>query len=99
MFKTSNFEQIKLVWVDSKPPIDIEQIELEVRNDIERSLKGLKKPSDLKFHTVFLGETIDDQNISVWGVPNDDETFYCTWYETAEWGSLDESGLEKVNDE
>jgi len=76
-------EKINLVWHGDKP-IDIANTEKTVISDILSSLWGLKNPSDLIFHTVFLSADMDGEHVIVWGEPDDDLHFHCQWYETGE---------------
>lgn len=85
---------INLKWHGPMPNRDLEELEHVVKEDIERSLKGLKKPGDLIFHTVFVGETMDDENVIVWGEEDDPDTFHCEYAEKAEWVSFDKDGNE-----
>ena len=85
-------KQITLKWHGVLPPGILEEVEWSVREDIKQNLTGLKKPGDLIFHTVFLGETMDDENVTVWGEVGDPDTFHCEWAEKAEWVSFDKDG-------
>jgi hypothetical protein len=82
----------KLKW-HGDLPVDILEADRIVRNDIEQSLWGLEKPSELIFHTVFMGDGDDINNepiVLVWGEPGDDEQFHCQYHPDAEWTTFDE---------
>ena len=81
---------ITLKWHGEMPDLDIDQLELEVLTDIKKSLKSLDNPSDLIFHTVFLGEDYDGPNVMVWGETDDNRHYHCQYYTKTEWVTLDE---------
>jgi hypothetical protein len=80
---------ITLQWHGETPETNHDELELAVLTDIKRSLGSLDKPSDLVFHTVFLGKDMDGPNVMVWGEDNDDDHFHCQYYTDAEWVTLD----------
>ena len=64
-------DMITLKWHGEMPNLDLDDLELSVLKDIKVSLNSLDNPSDLIFHTVFLGEDYDGPNVVVWGEAND----------------------------
>lgn len=80
---------ITLKWHGDLPDINLDELELEVLTDIKNSLTSLDKPSDLIFHTVFLGEDYDGPNVAVWGKEGDDNHFHCQYYTESNWVTLD----------
>jgi hypothetical protein len=84
----------KLCWCSRLPPGDLDEVERKIHEDIKRgSLKGLKKPGDLIFHTVFIGEDIDGPHVLLWGEEGDDDTFHCEWSDFG-WIHIDADGNE-----
>ena len=79
---------INLKWHGELPPVSFDELEWAVREDIEENLRGLKRPGDLMFHTIFLGHTPDDNIVTVWGEETDPNTFHCRWVERVNWVSI-----------
>ena len=80
MSKTK-IQDIKLIWDGEHPELD----DL-VKQDL-KSLIGLRKPSDLITHSIFLGKDYDGPSVGVWG-EEDSDAFHCRYYEKTEWKSL-----------
>lgn len=74
----------EVVWHDT-PPLGVDEI---VRRDILKELTGLKVPSNLVTHTVFLSDDMDGPCVSVWG--EGDDRFHAEYLEKAEWVTLSE---------
>lgn len=81
---------ITLKWHGELPDLDFFELELVILQDIKQSLGGLEKPSDLVFHTVFLGSTHDGPTVMVWGEPDDNKHYHCQYYSKTEWNTLNE---------
>lgn len=82
---------ITLKWHETVPEdINLDELELEVLKDIKQSLSGLEFPSDLIFHTVFLGSDYNGPHVTVWGEAGDNSHFHCEYCEKSEWVSLNE---------
>lgn len=76
---------LEIVWHNT-PPAGADEI---VRRDILNALMGLKVPSDLVTHTVFLGEDMDGPSVSVWGREHD-HRFHAEYSTETEWLTLNE---------
>jgi len=82
---------INLVWYNQLPAGREEEINQLVCEDLERNLGGsLEKPSELIFHTAFIGNTMYDEAVAVWGNPNDNKNFHCEYVDKIEWVNLSE---------
>lgn len=70
-----DWSDLELVWRDGNvPPEDIIK---KVRDEIRTDLSDLGKPSDLVFHTVFLG---DDPCVVVSGFADREDAFDAGYY-------------------
>lgn len=78
--------EIKLQWHGFTPD---EELHAKVVENIRLELSYLDQPSDLIFHTYFIGPTLDDASVFVWGEPGSD-FFHCEYSPTTEFVSLKE---------
>lgn len=60
-----DWDAVEIQWHGPVP--EIENIEQLIRKDCKQSLWGLSKVSSLIFHTIFVGKTMDDEQIIAWG--------------------------------
>lgn len=84
-----NTRIVRLKWHGNLPSDkNIDKLEMEVMIDIKRNITRLSKPSNLTFHTVFVGKTLNDEIVAVWGEEGDDDYFHCEYVSNPEWVSL-----------
>jgi hypothetical protein len=84
---------IKLKW-HGEIPDNILEIEHVVQQDLVKLHEDLdKKPSNLIFHTVFVGEDPDGPIVHVWSEDNDDEQYHCEYDAAPVWQSFTEQEL------
>lgn len=83
---------ITLWWHGPRPPGDPDEMDRRVLEDIRRYTNGIKKPSDLVTHTVFLGDDYDGPSVAVWGRPGDDGHYHCEYCEKTQWVSMKDVG-------
>lgn len=87
----SNDTMVTLVWHGDLPTDrNMDELELTVIKDLQSSLWGLERPSELIFHTVLLGKGMGDDAVSVWGEDEDDEHFHCEFISQGKWVSIGE---------
>jgi hypothetical protein len=80
---------IKIKWHGALPDNkNIDELELLVFQDIKKLFDNFDTPSNLVFHTVFVGKTMQDEIVSVWGELGDDTNIHCEYVENPEWVSL-----------
>lgn len=79
---------ITLKWHGTLPVKDLDLLELTVLKDIKQNLKSLDKPSELIFHTVFIGPDYNGPSVLVWGEEGDDDHFHCEYKTETEWVTL-----------
>lgn len=92
-----DMKKIKLKWHGEVPQDkNLDELELTIMKDIEKVFSKMSdpRPSKLITHTVFIGETMYDECVSVWGVENDDHNFHCEYIIKPEWVSLNQLKLE-----
>lgn len=70
----------EIVWHGDVP----EGVEGLVRDDMLVDLTDLSKPSDLVFHTVFLGDDFNGPVVTVWGERRD-RRFHAEYVAEPEW--------------
>lgn len=87
-------EVIRIKWHGEVPVDNIDELEMNVLKDIQQNLHSLDKPSDLWYHTVFLGKGYSGPSVVVWGEEDDDTHFHCQYESQTEWVNL---AGEKVN--
>lgn len=80
---------VKLKW-HGLPPTNhnLDELEKKVILDLISVLDNVEYPSKLVFHTVFIGKTMRDEIVSVWGEEGDNENFHCEYILHPEWISL-----------
>ena len=74
-----DWSNLGLVWRDGNTPPD--EVIAKVREEIRTDLSGLAKPSDLVFHTVFLGDDYEnDPCVVISGFPDREDAFDAGYY-------------------
>lgn len=85
-----NWATVELKWYGPLPSVaNVEQI---IKDDCATNLKGLEKVSELIFHTVFLSDTHDIDNVFCWGAEND-ECLHCEYIPLPKWVAMNEIEL------
>lgn len=89
---------VKLKWHGELPASqNMDELEHKVALDLTSVLDNVESPSKLIFHTVFVGKTMRDEIVTVWGEQDDDENFHCEYVENPEWVSLKQLEQEEKN--
>lgn len=81
-----NPQTVLLEW-NGAPAPDQGAVEKLVREDIAVNLSRLSHPSNLAFHSVFLGGGMQGPSIAVDGMEND-KGFVLTYYKKTKWVTL-----------
>lgn len=88
---------VKIKWHGDLPVNrNIDELELLIFQDIKKLFDNFDKPSNLVFHTVFVGKTMQDDIVSVWGEIGDDDNIHCEYVEKPEWVSLKQLEQEEM---
>lgn len=64
-----------------------DEIKGTVKKDIDEHLSHIKHPSQVVFHTVFLGGDMDGPCVMVWGLP-DDDSYHAEYHEFIEYTNM-----------
>ena len=79
-------KDIRLHWHSEYTP----DLEDAVVQDIQLHLEDLDAPEELFFHTVFLGDDIqNDPNVLIWGDEDEPGVFQCRYNAQPQWETLD----------
>lgn len=88
----SSNQMATLVWHGDLPTDrNMDELELFVIKDLQSSIWGLERPSELIFHTVLLDKSMSGEVVSVWGQEGDDDHFHCEFIAQGEWVSVGEA--------
>ena len=69
---------IQLKWHGEVPStVNVYDLEKTILEDMVIYLSSIDKPSKLIYHTIFLGDGVEDPSVLVWGEENDDEYYHC----------------------
>lgn len=75
---------MNFVWHNTLfPAITLRSLEEIISNDL--TILELESPSNLIFHHIKLGKTLDDPILFVWGEESDKEHLHCEYVEFPKW--------------
>ena len=76
-----------IVWASEKVP-QIEDTEMYVLPDLEKTMEKLEKAEDLIFHTIFIGTSLDGPIVMAYGKEND-QNIYLDYLDDVEWITME----------
>lgn len=78
---------IRINWKSGELPVDLPMAEAQIRRELE-DLTNKTEIWNLFFHTVFLGETMDDESVFVTPTDGDPMAVDCWYSEKTLWQSI-----------